>query len=150
MTDRKARSVALRSVPVMLATAGQRRQGATGAAARGLSARPRGAVLRLLRGSDLEVISRELGVTAELKASRDAFLAAGGAPLQTRPDDGRDVKNRPSERRGRRDNTCVREQTKDSLGYGATCLHPSGPAVPQRRCHEPTERLSALAAFSER
>jgi hypothetical protein len=49
-------------------------------------------VLRLLRGEDLELTSRELGVTAaELSAWRDAFLAAGEAALKTRPADGRDV-----------------------------------------------------------
>ena len=54
--------------------------------------RKQGAVLRLLRGEDLELLSRELGVTAaELTAWRDAFLAAGEAALKTRPADGRDV-----------------------------------------------------------
>ena len=50
------------------------------------------AVLRLLRGEDLELLSRELGVTAaELSDWRDAFLAAGEASLKTRPADGRDA-----------------------------------------------------------
>jgi hypothetical protein len=54
--------------------------------------RKQSAVLRLLRGEDLELTSRELGVTAaELSAWRDAFLAAGEAALKTRPADGRDV-----------------------------------------------------------
>jgi hypothetical protein len=54
--------------------------------------RKQGAVLRLLRGADLEFVSSELGVTAaELSAWRDAFLGAGGASLKTRPADGRDV-----------------------------------------------------------
>ena len=49
------------------------------------------AVLRLLRGEDLELVSRELGVTAaELSGWRDAFLAAGEAALKTRPADARD------------------------------------------------------------
>ena len=53
--------------------------------------RKQSAVLRLLRGEDLELVSRELGVTAaELSAWRDAFLAAGEASLKTRPVDGRD------------------------------------------------------------
>src|ERR671938_436108 len=40
------------------------------------------AVLRLLRGEDLETVSRELGVTAAtLTGWRDAFLAGGGAGL---------------------------------------------------------------------
>jgi transposase-like protein len=54
--------------------------------------RKQSAVLRLLRGEDLELVSRELGVTAaELSAWRDAFLAAGEASLKTRPADDRDV-----------------------------------------------------------
>ena len=53
--------------------------------------RKQSAVLRLLRGEDLELVSRELGVAAaELSAWRDAFLAAGEASLKTRPVDGRD------------------------------------------------------------
>ncbi len=51
--------------------------------------RKRDAVLRLLRGEDLETVSRALGVTAAtLTAWRDAFLAAGEASLATRPRDG--------------------------------------------------------------
>ena len=47
------------------------------------------AVLRLLRGEDLETVSRALGVTAAtLTTWRDAFLAAGEAALATRPDSG--------------------------------------------------------------
>ena len=43
------------------------------------------AVLRLLRGEDLETVSRELGVTAAtLTGWRDAFLAGGEAALTTR------------------------------------------------------------------
>ena len=54
--------------------------------------RKQSAVLRLLRGEDLELLSRELGVTAaELTGWRDTFLAAGEAALKTRPADGRDV-----------------------------------------------------------
>ena len=48
--------------------------------------RKRDAVLRLLRGEDLEMASRSLGVTAAaLTAWRDTFLAAGEAGLVTRP-----------------------------------------------------------------
>ena len=51
--------------------------------------RKRDAVLRLLRGEDLELVSRALGVTAATLSSwRDAFLAAGEASLATRPTDG--------------------------------------------------------------
>jgi transposase len=48
--------------------------------------RKREAVLRLLRGEDLDTVSRSLGVTAAtLSAWREAFLAAGEAILTTRP-----------------------------------------------------------------
>jgi hypothetical protein len=48
-------------------------------------------VLRLLRGEDLELLSRELAATAaELSGWREAFLAAGGASLKSRPADARD------------------------------------------------------------
>lgn len=51
--------------------------------------RKRDAVLRLLRGEDLETVSRALGVTAAtLSGWRDAFLSAGEAGLATRPADG--------------------------------------------------------------
>ena len=47
--------------------------------------RKRDAVLRLLRGEDLETVWRSLGVTAAtLSAWRDAFLAAGEASLTSR------------------------------------------------------------------
>ena len=48
-------------------------------------------VLRLLRGEDLELVSRELGVTAAtLSGWRDDFLAGGQAALKSRPADDRD------------------------------------------------------------
>ncbi len=51
--------------------------------------RKRDAVLRLLRGEDLETVSRSLGVTAAtLSGWRDGFLAAGEASLASRPTDG--------------------------------------------------------------
>src|SRR5689334_7537470 len=51
--------------------------------------RKRDAVLRLLRGEDLETVSRSLGVTAAtLTAWRDSFLAGGEAALAARPTDG--------------------------------------------------------------
>ena len=50
------------------------------------------AVLRLLRGEDLELLSRELGVTAaERSGWREAFLAAGEASLKSRPADAREA-----------------------------------------------------------
>ena len=54
--------------------------------------RKRDAVLRLLRGEDLELVSRGLGVTAaELSGWREQFLAAGEASLRSRPADARDA-----------------------------------------------------------
>src|SRR4051812_6554619 len=48
-------------------------------------------VLRLLRGEDLELVSRGLGVTAaELSGWREAFLAAGEASMRSRAADARD------------------------------------------------------------
>src|SRR5918911_2261677 len=52
----------------------------------------RDAVLRLLRGEDLETVSRSLGVTAATLAGwRDAFLAGGAAALATKPADAKDL-----------------------------------------------------------
>ena len=49
------------------------------------------AVLRLLRGEDLDALSRELGViAATLSSWRDAFLNGGKAALKSRPVDDRD------------------------------------------------------------
>src|SRR2546422_6452015 len=53
------------------------------------------AILRLLRGEDLETLSRELGVTAAtLSGWRDQFLDGGEAKLRAR---GADVENERSE-----------------------------------------------------
>jgi transposase len=52
------------------------------------------AVLRLLRGEDLETISRSLGVTAAtLSRWRDAFLSAGEAALTTKPATGEELES---------------------------------------------------------
>jgi hypothetical protein len=49
------------------------------------------AVIRLLRGEDLELLSRELGITAAILSGwRDDFLAGGQAALKSRPTDDRD------------------------------------------------------------
>lgn len=49
------------------------------------------AVLRVLRGEDLELVSREFGTTAaDLSGWRDSFLQAGAASLKSRPEDDRD------------------------------------------------------------
>ena len=54
--------------------------------------RKREAVLRLLRGEDLELVSREPGTTAAaLSGWRDQFLAGGEASLKSRPADARDA-----------------------------------------------------------
>lgn len=56
--------------------------------------RKRDTVLRMLRGEDLETLSRALGVTAAtLTAWRDAFLAAGESALATRPESGEALEN---------------------------------------------------------
>ena len=53
--------------------------------------RKRDAVLRLLRGEPLEIVARELRVTAAaLSGWRDAFLDAGSAGLKSRARDARD------------------------------------------------------------
>ena len=52
------------------------------------------AVLRLLRGEDLETVSRGLGVTAAtLSGWREAFLAAGEAALSTKPASGEELES---------------------------------------------------------
>ncbi|HEY2158030.1 MAG TPA: transposase, partial [Isosphaeraceae bacterium] len=49
------------------------------------------AILRLLRGEDLETLSRELGVTAAaLSGWRESFLDGGTAAMKSRPADDRD------------------------------------------------------------
>ncbi len=56
--------------------------------------RKRDAVLRLLRGEDLETVSRALGVTAAtLSGWRDTFLAAGEVSLATRPAGGEELES---------------------------------------------------------
>ena len=57
--------------------------------------RKREVVLRLLRGEDLESVSRELGVTAARASQwRDQFLVGGQASLKSRAPDARDEDNR--------------------------------------------------------
>jgi transposase len=56
--------------------------------------RKRDAVLRLLRGEDLEIVSRALGVTAAtLSGWQQAFLAAGEASLATRLTAGEEIES---------------------------------------------------------
>ena len=57
--------------------------------------RKRAVVLRLLRGEDLESVSRKLGITAARGSQwREQFLAAGQASLKSRAPDARDDTNR--------------------------------------------------------
>ena len=64
------------------------------------SARKHSAVLRLLRGEPLDMLSRELHVTAaDLSEWRDKFLAAGEAGLKARPRDGREAEIIPLARK---------------------------------------------------
>src|SRR5690348_10810662 len=78
---------------------GAKRPPESGAAAPGRGGRmsrqrKTASVLRLLRGEDLETVSRSLGVTAAtLTAWREAFLAAGEAALATRPESGEALEN---------------------------------------------------------
>jgi transposase len=52
------------------------------------------AVLRLLRGEDLQTVSRSLGVTAAtLSGWREAFLAAGEAALTAKPASGEELES---------------------------------------------------------
>jgi len=57
------------------------------------SERKTAAVLRFLRGKNLELVSREFGVSAStLSVWREDFLAGGQAALKSRPPDARDDK----------------------------------------------------------
>jgi transposase len=73
-----------------------REAGATALGRGGRMSRQRksAAVLRLLRGEDLETVSRELGVTAAtLTGWRDAFLAGGEAALVSRAATGEELES---------------------------------------------------------
>jgi transposase len=53
--------------------------------------RKRDAVLQILRGEDLEIVSRDLGIiAAKLSSWRDSFLIAGKAAVKYRSGDERD------------------------------------------------------------
>ncbi len=66
-------------------------RGSSGERGRWSSRRKTEVVLRVLRGEDLDALSRELGVTAGTIASwREQFLANGQAGLKSRPADERD------------------------------------------------------------
>ena len=67
--------------------------GAPGRLRRMTARRKQEAVLRVLRGEPLEVVARDLRVTAaDLSAWRDAFLEGGAANLKSRPQDDRDAR----------------------------------------------------------
>ena len=78
---------------------GAARPGESGAATPGRGGRmsrqrKTAAVLRLLRGEDLEMVSRSLGVTAATLSSwRDALLAGGEAALTTKPTTGEELES---------------------------------------------------------
>jgi transposase len=89
------------------------------------------AVLRLLRGEDLETVSRSLGVTAAtLSGWRDAFLAAGEAILTTKPATGGELE---SERLKARLGTALIE--RDLLQEKIAILEANRPLA--RRRHRP-------------
>ena len=65
-----------------------------------LAKRKRDAVLRILRGKDLDLLARELGVNAPTLASwREAFLDGGLAGLRSKAKDERDRRIEDLERK---------------------------------------------------
>jgi transposase-like protein len=87
------------------------------------------AVLRLLRGEDLETLSRELGVTAAtLSGWPDSFLDGGTAAMKSRPADDRDELVARLQAK-------VGQLTMDNELLGQKCQHlESGrPFAPRRR-----------------
>ncbi len=87
------------------------------------------AVLRLLRGEDLDALSRELGVTAAtLSGWRDAFLDGGTAAMKSRPADDRDEEIA-------RLRAKVGQLTMDAELLGQKCQHPEAgrPFASRRR-----------------
>jgi transposase-like protein len=70
---------------------GSKRTSEVGGSGRWSAKRKAAAVLRLLKGEDLDTVSRELKVTAStLSEWREVFLANGLAGLKSREVDGRD------------------------------------------------------------
>ena len=86
------------------------------------------AVVRLLRGEDLETLSRELGVTAaSLSSWREAFRDGGRAALKSRPADDRDELIARLQAK-------VGQLTMDNELLGTKCQHlESGRPFPPRR-----------------
>ena len=72
-------------------TSGIEAAAAPGRERRMTAGRKRDVVLRVLRGEPLEIVARELSVTAaDVSGWRDAFLEAGAASLKSRGRDDRD------------------------------------------------------------
>ena len=110
------------------ATAGS---GAIGPGRGGRMSRQRkaAAVVRLLRGEDLETVSRSLGVTAAaLTTWRDAFLAAGEAALATRPGTSEGLEGERLE--GRLGEALIE---RDLLREKIAALRADRPLAPRRR-----------------
>ncbi len=87
------------------------------------------AVLRLLRGEDLDTLSRELGVIASTPSSwRDSFLDGGTAAMKSRPADDRDEEIA-------RLRAKVGQLTMDNELLGQKCQHVEGgrPFASRRR-----------------
>ena len=87
------------------------------------------AVLRLLRGEDLDTLSRELGVVAAtLSGWRDAFLDGGTAAMKSRPADDRDEEIARLQSK-------VGQLTMDNELLGTKCQHLEAgrPFAPRRR-----------------
>ena len=87
------------------------------------------AVTRLLRGEDLETLSRQLGVTAATLSSwREVFLDGGTAALKSRPADDRDVLIARLQAK-------VGQLTMDNELLGTKCHHLEAyrPFAPRRR-----------------
>src|SRR3954466_5723816 len=85
------------------------------------------AVLRLLRGEDLDALSRELGVIASTLAGwRESFLDGGTAAMKSRPADDRDEEIA-------RLRSKVGQLTMDNELLGTKCRHLEGGRLFVRR-----------------
>jgi uncharacterized protein YgfB (UPF0149 family) len=87
------------------------------------------AVVRLLRGEDLDTLSRELGVTAAaLSGWREGFLDGGTAAMKSRPADERDEVIARLQAK-------VGQLTMDNELLGQKCQHLEAgrPFAPRRR-----------------
>ena len=134
-------------------TAAESARRATGAAAerdrrgRFSARRTRATVLRLLRGEDLEAVSRELGPAARASHWRDQFLAAGQAGLKRRAPDARDAEHP-------RRHAKVGERRQPPLQRRRQSRHRRAPAAERRRpghsCRCRGCRVWSAAAFQPR